>query len=144
MTKEKEKVNTVNTNELDTLRKLNQSAAKKYSQSMLRSELMRRKLKVIDSMKVINFIDPSLTHLSRASKAYAKWLEYSEVLSIEKKKEALKKVPIEKLDMYKNYATGIEIRTRLRFADKSIEYQNMKVGVEINKWFHKFMSKDKE
>lgn len=141
MTSEKEKVNT---NELETLRKLNQSAAMNYQKSMLRSELMRRKLKVIDSVKVINFIDPNLTHLSRASKAYAKWLECSDVLSTDKKNEALKKVPSEVRNEFEKYTTALEIRTRLRFTNKSIEYQDMKVGVEINKWFHKFMVKDKE
>lgn len=136
------KTEVVNTNELETLQNLNQAYAKDYSNSMLRSELMRRKLKVIDSMNVIKYIDSSLNHLSRASKVYAKWLAEAGVLNIENKQKALNKIPEDQRCEYEKMPTALEIRTRLKFKNKAAEYQDMKVGVEYNKWLYKFMEND--
>ncbi|WOO88704.1 hypothetical protein R2F61_07405 [Mollicutes bacterium LVI A0078] len=136
------KTEVVNTNELETLQNLNQAYAKDYSNSMLRSELMRRRLKVIDCMNVIKYIDSSLNHLSRASKVYAKWLAKAGVLSVENKQKALNKIPEDKRSEYEKMPTALEIRTRYKFEDKPTEYQDMKVGVEYNKWLYKFMEND--
>lgn len=129
-------------NKLEVLQNLNQAYAKDYSNSMLRSELMRRKLKVFDCMNVIKYIDSSLNHLSRASKVYAKWLAEAGVLNIKNKQKALNKIPEEKRSEYEKMPTALEIRTRYKFEDKSTEYQDMKVGVEYNKWLYKFMEND--
>lgn len=138
-TNENEKVNL---NELNTLQEKNQKNAKRYSMNMLRSELMRNKLTVTESMKVLTYIDPTLTHLSRASKVYAKWLKKASVMDKSKKAKALDIVPATERGEYEKMATALEIRTRFKFRDKTEEYQSMKVGVEYNKWLVKFMESD--
>lgn len=126
-------------NKLEVLQNLNQAYAKEYSNSMLRSEIMRNKLSVTESMKVLIHIDPKLTHLSRASKVYAKWLKEENVMDKSKKLKALGVIPADKQALYENMPSALEIRTRYKFENKPVEYQTLKVGVEYNKWLFKFM-----
>lgn len=129
-------------NKLTVLQEINQTNAKRYSMNMLRSELMRNKLTIAESMKVLIYIDPTLTHLSRASKVYAKWLKQTSIMDKSKKDKALDIVPASERVKYEKMATALEIRTRFKFRDKTSEYQSMKVGVEYNKWLVKFMESD--
>lgn len=138
----KKTVNETLKNKVKVLQEMNQKYSNKYKKSMLRSELMRNRLSVAESMKVLKYIDEELTHLSRASKVYAKWLKEENVMETSKKAKALDIIPTSERSKYEKMPTAIEIRTRFKFQDKPTEYQDMKVSVEYNKWLFKFMESD--
>lgn len=138
----KKTVNETLENKVKVLQEMNQKYSNKYKKSMLRSELMRNRLSVAESMKVLKYIDEELTHLSRASKVYAKWLKEENVMETSKKAKALDIIPTSERSKYEKMPTAIEIRTRFKFQDKPTEYQDMKVSVEYNKWLFKFMESD--
>lgn len=124
------------------LQEMNQKKANAYTYNKLQSEIMRKGLKVNNTMKVLKYIDPSLTQLSKASKVYVKWLKEESVFNTEKRNKALGLIPDKYQEEFKKYPTALEIRTRYKHGKKNTQYQNMKLGIEYNKWLYKFMESD--
>lgn len=124
---------------LSILQGMNQKRAMSFPNSMLRSELMRNKVNVTDSMKILAYIDSELTQFSKTSKVYARWISDVKIMGNDKKQKALLKVGEEERAFYEKMPTALEIRTRIRYKDRSVEYQTLKLGIEYNKWLFKYI-----